>query len=234
MIVLRAAKDRGHFKNDWLTSHHTFSFGDYHDPEQMGFADLVVMNHDCVAPTKGFASHGHRDMEIITYVLHGAVEHQDSLGNKAQIPAGEVQVMSAGSGIRHSEFNPSDKDTLELYQIWIHPTERNLKPSYQQKSFTRDEKLNQFKLMASPPNEPAPLKIRQKARLWAAVLESSQKIEFQIKTGRKIWVQVVKGEVTVAGWPLEAGDGLAVSSEARLLFETESSSSEILVFDMGT
>jgi redox-sensitive bicupin YhaK (pirin superfamily) len=193
MITIRKADERGHFDLGWLNTYHTFSFGEYYDPEFMGFRSLRVINEDWVAPRTGFPRHGHRDMEIITYVLEGALQHNDSIGNGSVILPGEVQRMTAGSGVTHSEANSSASDPVHLLQIWILPGEKGLKPGYEQKAFSAEEKINQLRLVASPDGRDGSVTIHQDASIYAGLLEPSQEIVHQFLPGRHAWIQIAKG-----------------------------------------
>lgn len=229
-MVLRAAHERGFFENDWLKSHHTFSFADYFDRQHMHFHDLRVINEDEVQPGAGFPTHGHRDMEIITYVYEGAVAHKDSMGNQEQLNAGEIQVMSAGQGVTHSEFNPHQDKTLKLLQIWILPNKEGLTPGYQQREFTREQKLNRLFLVAA--QKDGPLKINQDVQLFASVLEAGKNLEFTVKPGRAAWIQLVRGELQVNAQKLRPGDGLAVEDAGALQINALGVESEFLLFDL--
>ncbi len=231
MMTLRKSQDRGHFKIDWLDSYHTFSFGDYYDPEHLSYRDLRVINHDLIAKNGGFPTHPHRDMEIITYVLQGAVAHGDSMGNNEQLGAGEVQVMSAGTGVRHSEFNPSAEKALELLQIWVLPQKNGLTPSYAQKKFSREEKLNQLRLVVSPEGQNGSLQIHQDASLFASILEAGKSVTFQSQPSRGVWIQIAKGQLDVNGTKLNTGDGLAIEGK-NLLTLQGLSEVEFLLFDL--
>lgn len=232
MMTLRRANERGYFEIDWLKSYHTFSFGEYYDPKHIHFRALRVINHDMIAAGKGFPLHPHRDMEIITYVVRGAVAHKDSMGNQEQVVAGEVQVMTAGDGVRHSEFNPYQDQELELLQIWVLPDKAGLEPAYSQKAFTREEKLNQLCLIVSGNESKAGLKINQDVNLYASILEAGKSLQHEVKTGRHVWIQIVRGEMTVNGEKLITGDGLAVD-EAGLLSLQSAIETEFLLFDLN-
>lgn len=231
MIQLRPSGERGHFNHGWLDTYHTFSFADYSDPRHMGFHALRVINEDRVAPGQGFAAHSHRDMEILTYVLEGRIEHQDSMGNKAVITPGEVQRMSAGTGVTHSEYNPSTTEPLHLLQIWILPEKKGLPPGYEQKRFDPQAMKNKFCLLASGRSNKAAVKIHQDAELFACKLEKGQGIDFRLGPDRYAWVQMARGEAQMNGNAMRAGDGAAVSREKGLSFSAEKNS-EILVFDL--
>src|SRR4026207_2212907 len=216
MIGIRRAHERGHFNHGWLDTYHPFSFGEYHDPENMGFRSLRVMNDDRVQPGQGFGMHGHRDMEIVTYVLEGSLQHRDSLGNGSIIRPGELQRMSAGTGVRHSEFNPSDTEWVHLYQIWLLPNRKGLEPSYEELALEEKEKRGQFRLIASPDGAAGSLTIHQDARLYLASLTPGQSAGHDIGSGRAAWLQVLRGNVTLAGNTLATGDGAAVTDEASV------------------
>ena len=231
MIQIRKAENRGHFDHGWLDTYHTFSFGDYQDPEQMGFRSLRVMNEDCVEPGKGFGTHPHRDMEIVTYVLEGALEHKDSMGNGEVLRPGEFQRMSAGTGITHSEFNPSDTEPVHLYQIWLFPERKGIEPSYEQKQFADDEMTNRLRLVASPDASDGSLLIHQDARIYLAKLDSGQQLVHELAVDRHAWLQVLRGDVALNGEELKTSDGAAVSDE-QILEIVAASSAEIMLFDL--
>ena len=228
MIYLRKAEERGHANHGWLESWHTFSFASYHDANFMGFSALRVINEDVVAAGQGFGTHPHKDMEILTYVLSGTVEHQDSMGNKEQIPAGEFQIMSAGTGVRHSEYNASSSDPLHLYQIWIIPERTGIEPRYDQRRFP-DVKGRQFVL--TPDAREGSLKVYQDMTLSRWVFSAGEKDSVSIETGRRVWVQVVKGDIRVNGEAARASDAFAVWDEGSLTIEA-SSDAEVLLFDL--
>ncbi|NJL21494.1 MAG: pirin family protein [Leptolyngbyaceae cyanobacterium SM1_3_5] len=232
MITVRPSFDRGHANFGWLDSHHTFSFGSYYDPTQMGFRALRVINEDKVAPGGGFDTHPHRDMEIISYVLSGSLAHRDSLGNTATITANEVQRITAGTGIAHSEFNPSETDPVHFLQIWILPEERNLKPSYEEAQFPIATRQSQWRLLASRSPVESAVKINQDVDLYAAVLNSNESIEFELRPDRHAWVQVTQGKISLNGKSLEAGDGAAISDEQLLTFAAQADA-EVLLFDLA-
>ena len=229
MFQVRRASERGHFNHGWLDTFHTFSFGDYYDPAHTQFRALRVMNEDTVAPGQGFGMHGHRDMEIVTYVLSGALEHRDSLGNGEVLRPGELQRMTAGTGIRHSEFNPSAAEPVHLYQIWLLPERAGLTPGYEQKSFAAAMRPNQWLLVASPDATEGSLRIHQDARLYLAQLEAGQQLSHAIPDGRHAWLQVLRGAVNVGGAALSAGDGVAVSDEQQISLASQGAS-EVLLF----
>lgn len=232
MLYLRKSDERGYAEfGGWLKSRHTFSFSEYYDPQFMGFRDLRVINQDWIAKDSGFPTHPHRDMEIITYVLKGTVEHKDSLGNVGQIRAGEIQTMHAGTGIRHSEYNPSKTEELQLFQIWIMPDVAGAQPGYTQQSFNREQKLNQLKLLVSKDGRLGSQKINQDVDLYASVLEGGKEQEFAIRAGRGAWVQLAEGELEVNGKVLKSGDGLAVQDESLLKIKAHKET-EFLLFDL--
>jgi redox-sensitive bicupin YhaK (pirin superfamily) len=232
MIQVRKAAERGHFDHGWLDTYHTFSFGDYYDPANLGFRSLRVINDDRVQPSQGFGMHGHRDMEIVTYVLEGALEHKDSMGNGSIIRAGELQRMTAGTGVRHSEFNPSDKEWVHLYQIWLLPDHKGLKPSYQELALAEEEKRGQFRLVASPDGAHDSLTIHQDARLYLASLLSGQAVSHLIEPGRAAWLQVLRGSANLLGNDLSAGDGVAITDQESVSV-LAGVPSEVLLFDLA-
>jgi redox-sensitive bicupin YhaK (pirin superfamily) len=232
MIQDRKAAERGHFDHGWLDTYHTFSFADYYDPAHMGFHSLRVINDDSVQPGRGFGMHGHRDMEIVTYVLDGALEHQDSMGNGSIIRAGELQRMTAGTGVRHSEFNPSDTEWVHLYQIWLLPERKGLQPSYEQKAFAKQERQGSLRLVASPTGEHGSLTICQDARLYLSTLQAGETVAHVLKPGRHAWLQVLRGRVTLDDHPIAAGDGTAVSDEERLEI-MGLNDAEVMLFDLA-
>lgn len=233
MISVRKADERGTSRISWLDSRHTFSFSDYHDPRHMGFGPLRVINDDRVAPAGGFGTHGHRDMEIITYVLDGALAHSDSLGTGSVIRPGDVQKMSAGSGIRHSEFNHSKTHPVHFLQIWIVPDRDGIAPGYQQLSFPRESKLGKLLLVASDEKRDDIIHIQQDAKMYVTVLESAeQRVTHALAPGRHAWVHVATGNVVVNGHALQAGDGAAVTDESKVEI-SGSPSGEVLLFDLG-
>ena len=231
MITLRKAQERGHANHGWLDTYHTFSFADYHDSRFMNFRALRVINEDWVSPGQGFGTHGHRDMEIITYILEGELEHKDSLGNGSVIHAGEVQYMSAGTGVTHSEFNPSKKEPVHLLQIWIVPREKSIKPGYQEKSFTGKDRQNQLLLLASASGEKGSAIIHQDVYLWTALLDKRQNLNHVLGRGRHAWIQVISGQLNANGLDLQSGDGAAVSNEKQIELSTNSSA-DFLLFDL--
>jgi redox-sensitive bicupin YhaK (pirin superfamily) len=232
MIRIRKAAERGHFDHGWLDTYHTFSFADYHDPAHMGFRSLRVMNDDRVQPGEGFGMHGHRDMEIVTYVLDGALAHKDSMGNGSIIRAGELQRMTAGTGVRHSEFNPSETEWVHLYQIWLLPERKGLEPSYGQLAVSEEDKRGRFRLVASPNGAADSLTIHQDARLYLASLSQGEAVAHKIERGRAAWLQVLRGSVNVLANHLAAGDGVAVTDESALAVQA-TVPSEVLLFDLA-
>jgi redox-sensitive bicupin YhaK (pirin superfamily) len=232
MITLRKAEDRGHANHGWLDSYHTFSFANYYDPKHMGFRALRVINEDRVTPGKGLGTHGHKDMEIITYVLNGAVEHKDSLGTGSVIKPGEVQRMSAGTGILHSEFNQSKTDAVHFLQIWLLPEKNGLPASYEQRAFAFAENPGQLLLVAAKDGREGAVTVHQDVDLYAAVLEPNQRVSHTLKPQRHAWVQVARGEVTLNGLSLEKGDGAAISEESNVVIEA-TTDAEILLFDLA-
>jgi quercetin 2,3-dioxygenase len=232
MITIRKAGDRGHFDFGWLDTYHTFSFGDYRDRKFMGFRSLRVINEDRVAPQTGFPTHGHRDMEIITYVLEGALEHHDSMGNGSVIRPGEVQRMTAGSGVTHSEANASETDGVHLLQIWILPNARNLPPSYEQKTFADEEKRGRLRLVASDDGRDGSVTINQDAAIYATVLEPSSSVAHELAANRNAWIQVARGAISVNGNDLNQGDGAAISDESTVTV-TGRELAEVLLFDLA-
>ncbi len=232
MIVVRDRGRRGRTQLGWLDSRHTFSFGDYHDPNHMGFRSLRVINDDRVIPGAGFGTHGHRDMEIVSYVLSGALAHKDSLGTGSTIRPGEVQRMSAGTGITHSEFNASAADPVHFLQIWILPEVRGLAPGYEQKRFAPEERRNRFRLVADRHGTNGALTIHQDARIYAATLEAGARLTQPLPAGRYAWLQVAGGVVALEGDELREGDGAAISGEASIGLET-TNGAELLLFDLA-
>ena len=232
MITIRKANDRGHANHGWLDSYHTFSFADYYDPKFMGFRSLRVINEDQIAAKRGFGTHSHRDMEIITYVLEGALEHQDSMGNRSVMRPGEVQRMTAGTGVSHSEYNHSDRETTHLLQIWILPETQGLEPSYEQKAYSDAEKREKLRLIASQDGRDGSVKVHQDLNLYATVLGEGEQVNFSVKGDRQVWVQVARGSVMLNGQPLAQGDAAAVSQETRLDL-TGKEPAEVLMFDLA-
>ena len=232
MISVRHAAERGTANFGWLDSRHTFSFGDYHDPEQMGFGALRVINEDRVSPGQGFGTHGHRDMEIISYVLEGALEHKDSIGTGSVIRPGDVQIMSAGTGIRHSEFNHSKTEPVHFLQIWVVPDRQGIAPRYEQKTFPDADKRGRLRLVGSSDGRDGSVVIHQDVKLFAAILNNAEEVTQALPTDRKGWLQVVRGAVVMNGRDLHAGDGAAVESEPAVTVTAKTDGAEILVFDL--
>lgn len=232
MIRIRKATDRGHFDHGWLNTFHTFSFGRYQDDEHMSFRSLRVMNEDWVQPGQGFGTHPHRDMEIVTYVLEGALEHKDSMGNGEVLRPGEFQRMSAGTGITHSEFNPSDVEPVHLYQIWLLPERQGIQPSYEQKAFRPDERLNQLRLVASRDGRDDSLTIMQDVDIFLSTLDRDAAVSFDLRPSRHAWLQVLRGSVVFHGQTLAQGDGAAVDDERALTIEA-GQPAEIMLFDLA-
>ena len=232
MLTLRRACERGHFNHGWLDTYHTFSFADYYDPDHMAFRSLRVINEDKVAAAKGFGTHPHANMEIITYIISGSLQHKDSMGNGSVIKPGDVQRMSAGTGVTHSEFNPSPTEPVHLLQIWILPEKKGEKPGYEQKNFLDKIKKGQLTLVASQDGREGSVTVHQDVSLYMGLLSSGQKIQHTLKPNRHAWVQVAKGGVKVNGEPLSQGDGAAISDESKIVFEGVEEA-EFLVFDLS-
>lgn len=232
MIKIRRSDERGHADHGWLNTHHTFSFADYFDPRQMGFRSLRVINEDFVAAGRGFGTHPHRDMEIITYVLEGALQHKDSMGTSSIIRPGEVQRMTAGTGVTHSEYNPSPTEAVHLLQIWIMPERNNLTPEYEQRAFPVDEKQGRLRLVAARDARDGAITIHQDASVYDAQLAVGETATHNLKSGRGAWLQVIKGAITLNGNSLEKGDGAAITDETELqIAATEPS--DLLLFDLA-
>jgi Pirin-related protein len=231
MITIRKAEERGHFDFGWLNTYHSFSFGDYYDPKHTRFRTLRVINEDFVQPGHGFPTHGHRDMEIVTYILQGALEHRDSMGTGSIIRRGDAQRMSAGTGVTHSEANPSPDEPVHLLQIWIFPTEQNLQPEYEEKKFSDDEKRNRLRLIVSPDGSDGSVKIHQDARIFASLLDDGEEVVHSLEAGRSAWLQVAAGSVKLNDVALKQGDGAAVSQESQLNVTAEGPA-EVLLFDL--
>lgn len=231
MLTIRKAEERGHAYHGWLDTYHTFSFADYYDARHMGYGPLRVINDDKVAPGQGFGTHGHRDMEIITYVLEGALEHKDSMGNGSIIRPGDVQRMSAGTGVRHSEFNPSREEGVHLLQIWIEPKFTGIRPSYEERQFGTAEKKGQLRLVASPDGRDGSVTIHQDARVYASLLDGADAVTHALEPGRRAYVHVARGEVKVNGTPLKAGDGVRIEQEPTVGL-SHAREAEVLVFDL--
>ncbi len=233
MIDLRRAQERGHAQHGWLDSFHSFSFADYYDPTHMGFGPLRVINEDRVQPARGFGTHGHRDMEIISYVLEGELAHKDSMGNGSVIRPGDVQRMSAGTGVQHSEFNPSATNPVHFLQIWIEPAQRGVQPGYEEKRFEADSKRGKLRLIASNDGREGSVRIHQDATLYATVLDGDPVLTHTLAPGRRAYVHVARGEVSVNGQPLKAGDALkAWGGEPAVRLES-GRGAEVLLFDLG-
>ncbi len=232
MIKIRKSTERGHANHGWLEAKHSFSFSDYYDPEQMGFRVLRVINEDKIKGGQGFGTHPHRDMEIVTYLIEGALEHKDSMGTGSVIKPGDIQYMSAGSGILHSEFNHSKTETAHLLQIWILPNEKGAEPRYGQKTFSVAEKSGKLKLLASPDGKNESIAIRQDASIYASHLVKGQAASLSLAAGRYGWVQIVKGAIELNGKSLSQGDGAAMSDEKLLEFKATDVDAEFLVFDL--
>jgi quercetin 2,3-dioxygenase len=232
MINIRKSNDRGHADHGWLNTRFTFSFADYYDPEHVQFRTLRVMNDDYIAGGGGFPMHPHRDMEIVTYVLDGALEHRDSMGNGSVIKPGDVQYMSAGTGVTHSEFNASESEPVHLYQIWMMPDKRGYKPAYDQKNFGEAEKRGKLRLVASPDGRDGAVKIHQDNELYAALLRAGESVKHALKPQRHAYVQVARGSVKLNGTPLETGDGAAISAETSVEL-TGVNDAEVLLFDLA-
>jgi hypothetical protein len=231
MLTVRKAEERGHANHGWLDTWHTFSFADYHDPREMGFGALRVINDDKVEPGQGFGMHGHHDMEIITYVLDGALEHKDSMGNGSVIRPGDVQRMSAGTGVRHSEFNPSREERVHLLQIWIEPRITGVRPGYEEKQFGAAEKKGQLRLIASPDGHEGSVTIHQDACVYASVLDGKDVVANRLAPGRRAYVHVARGAVKVNGVSLKGGDGVKIENEASVELG-DAREAEVLLFDL--
>jgi redox-sensitive bicupin YhaK (pirin superfamily) len=232
MLTLRKSDDRGKAEHGWLSSRHTFSFSEYFDRNHMHFRALRVINEDWVSAGEGFDTHPHEDMEIITYMVEGALEHKDSMGNGSVIRPGEVQRMSAGTGVEHSEFNPSKNEKAHLLQIWILPAEKGIEPSYEQKEFSEAARKNKLKLVASPDGSDGSVTIHQDAQLYAGILEKGSQAEHALKPGRHAWLQLVRGKIELNGQALSAGDGASLSDERSVKIRADEKS-ELLLFDLA-
>jgi redox-sensitive bicupin YhaK (pirin superfamily) len=230
-MEIRRSDDRGHAQHGWLDSFHSFSFADYQDPQHMGFGPLRVINEDRVQPGQGFGTHGHRDMEIISYVLEGGLAHRDSMGNGSVLKPGDVQRMSAGTGVRHSEFNASKEEPVHFLQIWIEPAVRNMAPSYAEAHFDEAAKRGKLRVIASPDGRDGSVRIHQDAEVFAALLDGAERVEFTQRAGRRTYVHVIRGALTVGGQPLSAGDALKSVGEAKLVLEG-AHDAEVLLFDL--
>lgn len=231
MNILRKSDDRGQFRNDWLNSYHSFSFGSYYDSRFMGVSNLRVINDDSIQPSSGFPNHSHQNMEIISYVTAGELQHSDCMGNKGTIGPGEIQIMSAGRGVIHSEYNPSDTEQTKFLQIWLLPEIQNIKPSYQQKFISEAEKLNQLKLLVSPDGREDSLQINSNAFVFASVLENQSSVEYIRSNNRINYIHLIYGKIHINGTKLEGGDGITIADSA-LIKITSIKPSEILLFDL--
>jgi quercetin 2,3-dioxygenase len=232
MITRRPAGERGQTRTDWLDSRHTFSFNRYYDPRYSGFRDLLVINEDFVAPAAGFGAHSHSDMEIITYIVSGALQHRDSMGNSSIIRPGEVQRMSAGTGVTHSEFNTSPDEQTHLLQIWILPERKGMTPSYEQREFAAEERRGRLRVIASRAGREDSVTVHQDVELYGATLAEGDEVAFEFRPGRNAWVQLVEGSLRVNDVELKAGDGAAISDEERLSIRADAPS-ELLLFDLA-
>ena len=233
MMNIRPQDERGNANFGWLDSKHSFSFGSYYDPNHMGFASLRVINEDKVQPSKGFGTHSHRDMEIISYVLEGELEHKDSIGNGSVIRPGDVQRMSAGTGIAHSEFNASNTNGVHFLQIWLLPEKEGIKPSYEQKHFSLEEKQGKLRLVGSRDGKDNSVTIHQDVNLYVAALNKDETVEHAVANGRSVWVQIARGAVNINSQTLSAGDGAAISQEHKIAIAATANNTEILLFDMA-
>jgi redox-sensitive bicupin YhaK (pirin superfamily) len=233
MLEVRRGQERGLAEHGWLKSFHTFSFADYHDPKHMGFGPLRVINEDRVQPGQGFGTHGHSDMEIISYVLDGGLAHKDSMGNGSVIRPGDVQRMSAGTGVRHSEYNASDRDPVHFLQIWIEPSERGIAPSYEEKHFDDASKRGKLRLIASRDGRDGSVRVHQDADLYAALVDGDESVSFTPAPGRRVFVHVVRGEAEVNGQPLEAGDAMKLWGGDNRVRVEKGRDAEILLFDLN-
>lgn len=233
MITIRKAAERGATQLDWLESYHSFSFGQYYDPKHMGFASLRVINDDTVIAGAGFGQHPHNDAEIVSYVLEGAMEHRDSMGNGSVIRAGDVQHMSAGHGIVHSEFNHSDSEPVRFLQIWFMPDKTNIEPKYQQRSISEADKRGKLKLIASPQGDDETIQIQQDVFMYSGLFDAAESVSYTVKPDRSVWVQVANGTVQLNNIPLEQGDGAAISDEQTVEI-SDGKNAEVLLFDLGS
>ena len=232
MITIRRSNERGHFDHGWLNTYHTFSFDQYYDPRYMNFRTLRVINEDFVAAGRGFPKHGHRDMEIITYILEGALKHEDSMGNGSVIRPGDVQRMTAGTGVRHSEQNASDSERVHLLQIWILPHTVGLEPGYEQKAFSEDERRERLRLIASEDGRDGSVQVHQDVTLYASILSAGKEVEHAMDERRYAWIQVARGAATVNGEKADQGDGVVVAGEKNVRVSAEKDA-EILLFDLA-
>lgn len=231
MLTIRKANERGHFKNDWLDSQHTFSFGEYYDPQHMGVSVLRVINDDRVTPGAGFPTHGHNNMEIVSYVLDGELAHKDSMGNGSVIRPGDVQRMSAGSGVTHSEFNPSETDGTNFLQIWLLPNQNGVKPGYAQEYFAPETRQGRLRLLISPDGRDGSISAHTDALMYGSLLDSGESVTHELGDGRIAYLHLAKGQATVNGTTLEAGDGMTISAEKELTISGEHNA-EVLLFDL--
>ena len=232
MLTIRRSKERGHFDHGWLNTYHTFSFDQYYDPRYMGFRTLRVINEDFVAAGRGFPTHGHRDMEIITYILEGALKHADSIGNGSVIRPGDVQRMTAGTGVRHSEQNASDQERVHLLQIWILPNAEDLTPGYEQKAFSEEERRGRLRLIASNDGRDESVKLNQDVSLFASILAAGEEVSREMDSTRYAWIQVARGAVDVNGETANQGDGVVVVAESNLKIRAQEPA-EVLLFDLA-
>ncbi|GAA3999454.1 pirin family protein [Comamonas faecalis] len=232
MMNIRKAQERGHANHGWLDSHHSFSFAGYYDPQHMGWGNLRVINEDRIAPDTGFGEHGHRDMEIISYVLEGALAHRDSMGHVQALVPGEVQRMSAGTGVRHSEFNHAPGQTTHFLQIWIEPAQLGIEPGYEQARVPDDEKRGRLRLVAAPAGQGASVSLHADARVWAGLFDGDEAAQLDVDPKRKAYVQVARGQLQVNGVPLSAGDGAMLQGEPRITLDA-GDRAEVLVFDLA-
>lgn len=232
MITPRRSADRGHADHGWLDTYHTFSFAHYHDPDFMGFSDLRVLNQDRVAPGQGFGTHGHDNMEIVSYVLEGVLEHKDSMGTGSQVVPGDVQLMSAGTGVTHSEFNGSESDPLEFLQMWVIPAERGTEPRYEQRHFSEQERANTLRLVASPDGADGSLTLGQDTRLYAGTLAPGATMTHEVPPRRRLWLHVARGSIELNDLTLGPGDGAAIQDESALRFEGREQA-ELVLFDLA-
>ena len=232
MITLRKSQDRGYADHGWLKSQHSFSFAGYHDPDHMGFGNLRVINEDYIAPGRGFGTHGHKDMEIVTYVVSGNLAHKDNMGNVKGIPPGDVQRMSAGTGVEHSEFNHAEGQTTHLLQIWIEPNVRGIAPGYEQKTFSAEDKRGKLRLVAYNSGSDGSVTIHADAKIYAALLDGQESAQLPLNPARKAYIQMVRGSINVNGLPLSQGDAALVQSESNLELSS-GKDAEVLVFDLA-
>jgi quercetin 2,3-dioxygenase len=232
MFEIRRSAERGHANHGWLDSYHSFSFADYFDENHMQFGPLRVINEDVIAAARGFGTHGHRDMEIVTYVLDGALSHRDSMGNGSTIRPGDVQRMSAGTGVMHSEFNASKEDALHLLQIWILPKRRNDPPGYEEKRFTDEDKRGQLRIVASPDGRDGSVTIHSDASIYAGLFDGDERAEFDVPAGRRVYLHVARGALTVNGQPLAHGDAAMISDLSKVTLE-DGNAAEVLLFDLA-